>query len=479
MNKRNIVLVIMIVVGILRLLISFQTQGFVTDESYFHLRHIQSIQETGLPLFTDSLSYLGTQYAFNPVSYYFFAALTFFFDTIVTLKILGAISAMLCIWLFYLITKKVTQNETYQLFATSIGAFLPFSFLLFTTHFSLYILFIPLMLWQVYLFLQWTQEKKGFALMIFAFLLGAVLHSFFLLVLVGFLSYVAFMIFDKREVENDQKEFFIVLTLITLLVNYIVYYRAFIEHGFSMVFTQALPLTSLLTFLSQFGVFVIASAIAVLYFRSHRRHTPYIILIGGYFIATVIFTVLSFMTLSQGFYLLSLFSGLLLPVFFEQITTYFNKTKISTQTLVYTVFGLLFVSVALPAFLFAPFEETTHDISIEQLEWIRDNTAEDSIILAPYEISNYLMYHAQRKTIASVQRPLFSQYSDQQELHTLANNALFSSTVSEILTNLGIDSDVFVFTNNEVKELLENSQQSFLTQDCSRQRIVGVVEFTC
>ena len=62
-------LIIFLVTFLLRLTLSFIIPNF-TYESYFHLRQVEHITETGLPIYEDNLSYGGRTFQFLPFFHY-------------------------------------------------------------------------------------------------------------------------------------------------------------------------------------------------------------------------------------------------------------------------------------------------------------------------------------------------------------------------------------------------------------------------
>ena len=61
--------VILVLALTLRLYLAFSTPNF-THASYFHLRQVEEISTTGLPIFEDPLSYSGREYRFLPLFHY-------------------------------------------------------------------------------------------------------------------------------------------------------------------------------------------------------------------------------------------------------------------------------------------------------------------------------------------------------------------------------------------------------------------------
>jgi len=70
--------IVILVFGI-RLYLALQTPNFADDASYFDYKQVESILNTGLPIYEDSLSYSGTLHHFSPVFYYLLAIFGLFF----------------------------------------------------------------------------------------------------------------------------------------------------------------------------------------------------------------------------------------------------------------------------------------------------------------------------------------------------------------------------------------------------------------
>ena len=88
MNKN--LYIIFLLVLVFRLFFAFQSEEFNDDNAYFTLRNVESIQQTGKPLFNDELSYGGRQTVFLPLYYYILAAFYSVFGEL-TFKIITSI----------------------------------------------------------------------------------------------------------------------------------------------------------------------------------------------------------------------------------------------------------------------------------------------------------------------------------------------------------------------------------------------------
>ena len=74
-KEKQWLLIIFIVILVTRLILAFSTPNFTYD-SYFHLRQVEEIKETGLPNYQDELSYGGRVLRFLPLFHYTMAFLS-------------------------------------------------------------------------------------------------------------------------------------------------------------------------------------------------------------------------------------------------------------------------------------------------------------------------------------------------------------------------------------------------------------------
>src|SRR3989338_4678170 len=153
--KKPIVVVggIFLAVLLLRLVLAFMIPEF-TYESYFHLRQVEHIVETGLPFYQDQLSYGGRELAFLPFFHYLAALFGLFLPVTLVAKILPNLLTALLVPITYLISKKITEHET----GSFIAGFLPI--LYFTNGFVVNTLFLPLIFTCIYLYLNIEESAK-------------------------------------------------------------------------------------------------------------------------------------------------------------------------------------------------------------------------------------------------------------------------------------------------------------------------------
>jgi len=110
----------------LRIAISLQSEHFSYD-AYLSLRQIENINERGVPLFNDPLSYGGRVHLFPPVFYY----LVSFFDFVglnLAAKIISNLFFSLIVFAVYLISFQITNHRLISVMTSFFSSFIPLLF---------------------------------------------------------------------------------------------------------------------------------------------------------------------------------------------------------------------------------------------------------------------------------------------------------------------------------------------------------------
>ena len=126
-SKKHVILISVLVLAlIIRIILAFYVDNLSYD-SYYHIRQVEHISETGLPDYEDSLSYGGRSLRFLPFFYYFSALIfmIFPFSAEVDALLLGNVLFVCLAVVVYLISKNITRNNYAPLISATIAAFLP------------------------------------------------------------------------------------------------------------------------------------------------------------------------------------------------------------------------------------------------------------------------------------------------------------------------------------------------------------------
>ena len=122
-----LLLIIFLVTFVFRTYFAFQTPEF-SYNSYFSLRQIEHIEETGFPLFHDDLSFGGRTFLFPPLFLYVLSFFSLIFNASFIAKVIPNLLASLIIFPIYLSAQHITKKRIISL----MGAFFQHSSLFFS-----------------------------------------------------------------------------------------------------------------------------------------------------------------------------------------------------------------------------------------------------------------------------------------------------------------------------------------------------------
>ena len=412
----------------LRLTLAFLTPNFTYD-SYYNLRQVEHIAETGIPLYQDPLSYGGRALPFLPFFHYFMALFDLFLPLELLAKIIPALLFASLTIIVYLISKKITQQNTPSLLAAFIAGMLPILYK--TNSFTVDCLFLPLVFLAIYFFLNLEKRKY-----LYAFLATILVLSFTspatLLIIVGLLIYFLVQIIENKEIVPLELEIALISLFFFLWVQLVFFKETFLLQGVDFIWQnipsgiiadyfpsisliQSVLLVSIVPFLA--GIFTVYRSLFQI--KSHKT----LLLIGLVLSATI----LAWLKLIK-FNLSLSFFGLVLAIFFaifyHNLIDYMQNTKFFSwrkYILGITIF-LLTITMILPAISVSLKQETPSNEEIKAFFWLRDNSPQNSGVLATLPEGNLITYYAQRKNILDDQFGLIKniekRYQDQNTLFT-------------------------------------------------------------
>ena len=428
-----------------RLILAFTTPNFTYD-SYFHLRQIEHISETGLPLYNDPLSYGGRQHIFLPVFHYVFAAFSFFMPVEIAAKAFSALLFSTLTILAYLIAARITQNKPASLFSALIAGFLP---VLFTPNrLSIDALFFPLVFLNIYAFLR-LPERKYLYTYLGSFILLCFVSSATALLIIGYGVYVLLSFMEGAALPKAEKELFIFSLFFFGWSQFLFFKNVLASYGIAFIWRNVPPqivsdyfpslsipaaivLVSLVPFLA--GTYMVYRSL----FYLHDRKLLFLI---SLVIST---TILTWLRLAEFLFSLALF-GVVLAIFFapfyQQSLDYLRKTRFTFLKNNYAILigVILIFSTVWPALNAALGQETPTPEEVAAFRWISRELPEDATVLALLEEGHLLTYYGQRKNMMDDQfalvRDVPVRFAGLQALYT----TVFQTQAFELMTKYGLD----------------------------------------
>ena len=400
-----LILVFLIVLAV-RLFFVFSDSAF-DYTAYNSLRQVENIQETGVPLFNDQLSYSGRTNLFPPFFFYVLAVFSFIIPLAFAAKIIPSLAFASLVIIIYLITKHITKNKTAAVISAIFAGFVP---VVYTTvnQVSIFSLCLPLIFLLSYTFLR--IEEKGFAVMsiILIVLLLLTQTSVFIL-LISFLAYFLILRLEKHKINIKEVEVALFLLFLALWFNLLLYKKAFYLHGISFIWQNvpALLLSTSFTDISFIGIiyavgvipllFGVYAVYNILYKTRNRAASLYI----SFAIISFIMLWLKLIPFKTGLLFLSMNLIILSASTIKAVLVGLSKTKVrNLSRIAVALIIVLFILTTITPFIGMLSTQKPPSKDIEALEWIKANSNEDSVVFGSIEEGFLINYIAKRKNIA-------------------------------------------------------------------------------
>ncbi len=410
-TEHYVLIGIFLLVLALRLYFAFQPPNFNGDYAYFNLRQIESIKETGKPIFNDELSFSGRTFIFSPVFQYLIAIFTMLGSTTLIAKLIPNIFASLIVLVSYLLCKEITKDWRAGVFAAFASGFIPIYFSQTFNQVSEYTIVIPLFLLTIYFFLKLDNEKKYMYLFIVSMAALIIMHTFSVVLLAGLLLYLLIVKIEKIKGSRKESEAILFCLVLSMWFYVMMYKQAILSHGATIIWQNApstiigqyFARTNVIEAIAQIGILPFIFGIYVMYSNLFGERKKPVLLLTG--IAIIISAMLLFKAVRpvSGMMLLGSVLLILLGCYFKTLLDYTAKTKVA-KVRPYLVIGLLVLFIAtsvVPSIIYANTEVKTAATQkeITALQWLKENSENGSIILGTIEDGHLITEIAGRKNV--------------------------------------------------------------------------------
>ena len=389
-----------------RLYFSFQTP-YLDNPGYLIKRYTENILDTGRPLFYDQLSYNGREVLYSPLWHYILSVFSIVFGN-AALKLIPAIFSSLLVFVVYLLSKKIVDNDELALFIALMSGFIPVVFINSLISASVYSLAIPIMFYLIYLFME-LDEKKAGRFVAFSFFLS-LLHPVSILFSLGLLAYYFLSSSENMKIGSLKEEVMIFNFISTFFIQFLIYKKAFLEYGLSVIWHNV-P-TQILGSYFDFDIFAILYMIGALTLvfglvgitTGVIKKKDRILLLSGFALATLILLWLRLLEPGIGMMFLSVALVVSSAYTLNIFSNYLGKTKLPHHRLgfIMIILGLIVLSLVVPSFVFASRhikEDVPSAYEILVLEWIRENALPDVTIVAPLGKGHIMTSVAEKRTV--------------------------------------------------------------------------------
>jgi hypothetical protein len=411
-TKKIAALIIAIVFALtlgIRLIIAFQSPYFSGENSYFNLRQIEHIKNTGLPVFDDELSYGGRTYIFPPVFHYTIAFFSLFMPVDIASKIFPNIFASSLVIIAYVFSFQLTKNRRASLFTSYISGFIPIFFAPTVNSISTYSLAIPLIFYMLYCFIRISERKYLYRYLILLFLLPFVSTSAALVAL-GFLVYILFIRLEEFKQKRAELEIIAFSIFFLTWIFFIMYKKAFLFHGASVIW-ENIPKemlanyfkeTSLVKAIYQVGFIPLIYGIYSVHYHIFTKRDRKVYLLISFAFSIALLLWFKLIELELGMMFLAIVLALLFGYLYASFFNYLRKTRISKLSWIFVLSFIVtfFLTSVIPSIYDAnaALEDSPSTKEIRALNFLRDMP--DGAVLALVSEGHLITAIAQKENVA-------------------------------------------------------------------------------
>jgi hypothetical protein len=471
MSRRTVLVLLAIfaiVLGV-RLYFAFSVPYFSSDDSYFHLRQIEQIRDTGLPVFEDGLSFSGRTHIFSPVFHYLLAFFALFLPAVFAAKLITNIFAAVLIFFVYLISKKITNNSFVALTTAFLSGFVPVFFADTVTALTPISVVIPLMFLLVYALMNIKKKDWLYCYLILLVVL-TVMHPLILLFVLGLFIYLALILIEKLKQNREEWEISLFSIFFVLWAHFIMYKKLLVFHGPAVIWQNIPPdilnnyfaEASILGVIYNIGVIPFVLGLYIIYLFSFKKKDREIYLIISFAAAAGFLLWLRLINLNIG---LMVF-GAVLVILFAQWLNYFIEYVLQSRVskFLYFFVGLIFAGLLIfsvyPSVTMAA--DSVHGISPDEfaaLQWIDENTPFDAVIVAVPDEGNLIAGIAKRRNVIDsrflLQQDAKQRFADVKRIYT----ACLEIEVISLLDKYGAE---YIYFSDNAKELFNKEELSYV-----------------
>jgi len=407
-KSKHLIWVLFAVVLALRIILAFQTSYFSYD-SYSHIRQVNSILETGKPVFEDKLSGGGKTFFFSPLFHYIFALLSLIAPLEIIGKIIPNILYALLIPLVYYISLKIANGPKPALFASVFAALFP---ALWQTINSLdpLCLAIPAIFYCFYCLLR-VNEKKYLAPFILSGVFAAFLSPITLFIIPALWLFVLLLKIEKTEERNVVMEAIIFLSFLVILAQFLLYKKALLVQGYEIIW-QNIPPQLLSNFFENITILGVIAAVGVVpfvfgvyevYRTSFTKKEREISAIISLTIVFAFFLWLKLVKVHEGMLILGICLAIISAKVVDSVEAYTKKTKVNISFLHAALVILAVAALTSVPATISIIRNSAGDVpdknEIDAMLWLRENSSESAVVAASTKEGFLINAVALRKNI--------------------------------------------------------------------------------
>ncbi|MEK6884708.1 MAG: DUF2079 domain-containing protein, partial [Nanoarchaeota archaeon] len=329
------------------------------------------------------------------------------FGSMFMLKFVPELLFALTVFIVYAIAKEISGNDYSALFAAALSAFIPMLFRETLNNLSVYSFVVPLLLLMFYCISKLDNKKYLWIFVITSFILPLI-HPSALIFVIAIILYLLLISGGALIPTRIKKEAVIFSVLLIIFFEFVIYKKAFLEFG-SSILKQNIPSNILadsfrqltpIDLLVGIGLLPLVFGSIGIYVALIKENKKIAYIFGAFALSVLLLLVLRLLTISVGL----IFLGIALSIFsasaVSSVYNYFNRFKFAYLKYSFVFLLLiLFVTLSLlPSFSVADNSAIIDNVEIKEIEWLAQNTKEGDVILANVDEGNLVAAIAKRKT---------------------------------------------------------------------------------
>jgi hypothetical protein len=401
---------IFVLVAAIRIIFASQVQGLGYD-AYFSLRQGEHILETGKPIYADSLSYQGRTFYFPPLFQYVVSFFLKFFSADVVVNVIANLFASSIVVVVYLIVENLIEKKSVALICAFFSGFVPAFFSSTFNSLSSLVFVMPLFFLIIYFLLN--VNKKGYLFALFGLLFVLALsHAVIYVLIIALIMYLILLKLESFKIQHLELELLLFVTFLVVWINFLIYKKAFLFHGFDIIW-QNIPTVMLSSYFKSFSylevIFLVGFVPLLLgvfsmyhvLFRQKRKNFLLLIAFAAAFAILLFFRLIPLMV---GLAFFSIILIILSSLSLSELLSYFHKTKFSYLRIPLIILLLTFFILTSVFRTFSlsleVLEDTPTQGDVDALQWLSLNSKEGATVLAPIKEGFFVEYEAHRAVVA-------------------------------------------------------------------------------
>jgi len=396
------------VVLAVRLFFAFQTPFLSSDNSYLHVRAVESLAQ-GKLLLNDPLGYGGRDLVGSPLFDAILALFSLVLPFSVVFKVIPNIFASLLVIPAFFLCFELTKNRNLSLFAAFLTSIVPVFLGNTFNQVTPLSLALPLFFFLTYF---WVKSPKQGVLPFIALLVFFVfLHPLSLVFMLSLVMYFVLAFLDKLSLNPGEYELGVFAIFFSLWAQFLLYKKVILFHGPGVIY-QNIPDALLSSFYAkitvlqaivQVGAYPLAEGVYALYKTAFKSPQKEINILLSITIVSAVLLWLKLIALSLGLMLLGIALAILFSKWSAMFFHYVKQTKFARfgPYLITGSLALAFISTAIPAYfaVHAQLVQTISPTEVEGLRFLGESLPLGATIIAPPSYGHYVTEFAKRRTV--------------------------------------------------------------------------------